>query len=280
MTTTLGPLTTRRQRTPVGIGRTGDGFICNLLPSTGTATDFNVEDALSAEIMTAAPLPQSVDLREPWWKIGTQEQTGSCVGWATADGVGRWTMVKAGRLKQTRRLSPRFIWMSSKERDEFGDRPTSFAEISGTSLKAAARVASKYGFALESQLPFHIRTTMYGGNENALFASCAKRRVTYVNLNRRLAHWKSWLAQNGPILAGLMVDAQWEMYDGHDVLDAYDTDAIYGGHAVCIVGYREDGTFIVRNSWGTSWGDQGFGYVTPDYIRAAFYPESYGMVAA
>ena len=51
MTTTLGPLTTRRQRTPVGIGRTGDGFICNLLPSTGTATDFNVEDALSAEIV-------------------------------------------------------------------------------------------------------------------------------------------------------------------------------------------------------------------------------------
>ena len=30
-----------------------------------------------------------------------------------------------------------------------------------------------------------------------------------------------------------------------------------GGHAVTVVGYNEDG-FIIRNSWGTKWGDKGY----------------------
>lgn len=48
-----------------------------------------------------------------------------------------------------------------------------------------------------------------------------------------------------------------------------------GGHAVAIVGYREDDRFIVRNSWGTSWGDGGFAYASPDYIQAQFFDEAY-----
>ena len=31
-----------------------------------------------------------------------------------------------------------------------------------------------------------------------------------------------------------------------------------GGHAVAVVGYNKHG-FILRNSWGTSWGDYGYG---------------------
>jgi C1A family cysteine protease len=36
-------------------------------------------------------------------------------------------------------------------------------------------------------------------------------------------------------------------------------EALRGGHAVLIVGYTKD-SFIVRNSWGTSWGDKGYTY--------------------
>ena len=48
-----------------------------------------------------------------------------------------------------------------------------------------------------------------------------------------------------------------------------------GGHAVSIVGYTQD-RFIVRNSWGTSWGDKGFGYASLAYAQDAF-TEAYGI---
>ena len=78
------------------------------------------------------PLPKSKDLRETWWKVGDQGSTGSCVGWATADALLRWHFVKAGRIKNTETLSKRFIWMASKETDEFTSSPTTFIENAGT----------------------------------------------------------------------------------------------------------------------------------------------------
>ena len=188
-------------------------------------------------------------------------------------------MVKAGRLTKDQRLSPRFIWMSSKETDEFHSHPTSFVEESGTSLKAAMDVARKFGFAREDELPFAIHTTMFAGAENALYASSAQRRVSYVNLGQDRSGWRSWLAQNGPILAGLNVDETWMRGGDSGRLDHFDAGRVYGGHAVCVVGYRDDGRFIVRNSWGTGWGDHGFCYPSEAYLAAAFYPESYGAQA-
>jgi C1A family cysteine protease len=46
---------------------------------------------------------------------------------------------------------------------------------------------------------------------------------------------------------------------------------------VSIVGYTSTGRFILRNSWGTAWGDRGFAYASPSYVAAAFFDESYGV---
>ena len=115
----------------------------------------------------------------------------------TADGVGRYLMVTAGKIGQRQRLSPRFIWMASKETDEFSNRPTSFVEESGTSLKAAMDIARRYGFALERDLPFEVDTAMFTGVENAFYAKAAQRRISYVNLGLDLQRWKRWLVNKG-----------------------------------------------------------------------------------
>jgi C1A family cysteine protease len=140
-------------------------------------------------------------------------------------------------------------------------------------------VARKSGVALMTDLPFHITTTMFTGKENAFYANCAQRRIaSYVNLHLDLQDWKSHLALHGPILAALNVDASWDAAASNaGKIDVYKPATKRGGHAICVVGYRPDGRFIVRNSWSTSWGDKGFGYVTPAYIAAGFFNEAYGV---
>jgi len=255
--------------------------ICNLLPSLGTETDWRYEAALTAGALAApAALPASVDLRAPWWDVGDQKDTGSCVGWASTDGVARYMLVKAGKLAKSEHLSPRFTWMASKETDQATTIPETMLDSAGTFLKAAADILRNYGAVPDSLLPFVINTAMYIGEENDFFATAATRKVTsYFNLQRNLPQWKSWLASTGPILVGLKVDATWDnAASTGGKLVTFQPATVRGGHAVCVVGYKADGTFIIRNSWGTTtWGDKGFGYATPAYINAGFFAESYGM---
>lgn len=238
--------------------------------------DWTVEHAHEAGMLGVTALPTNVDLRTPRWTIGDQGSTGSCVGWAAADSVLRWHFVKAGLLSSSDLLSVRFAWMASKETDEFITRPSAFIETDGTSLKAALDVARKFGSVRSTVLPF-IPYTLYQGEVNTFYAIAAQLRIaSYFNLGRNLVHWRTWLATNGPILVRLDVDQTWDNTmetQGH--LDVYQPDTARGGHAVALVGYTKEG-FIVRNSWGVSWGDQGFGYASNAYARDAF-TEAYGV---
>ncbi len=128
--------------------------VLNAIPSKNVQSDWKFETAVAAGIISLEALPPAKDLREPWWAIGDQEQTGSCVGWAAADGVIRWHLVKAGRIGQNEHLSERYLWMAAKETDDDVSQPTSFIEEAGTSLKAALDVARKYGVVRENVLPF------------------------------------------------------------------------------------------------------------------------------
>ena len=273
-------LSSPKTAAPRPSGRSETKRICNLVPSRKTEDDWTPENALAAgAVGPLAALPASVDLRAAWWDIGDQESTGSCVGWASTDGIARYHMVKAKKLGQKVKLSPRFTWMACKETDQFTSKPETMIEGAGTSLKAAVDILRKYGAVPETLLPFHITTNMYLGDENTFFATAAKFKIaSYVNLQRNLTSWRSWLANNGPILVGLNVDRTWfDAASTHGLLDTFQPNTVAGGHAVCAVGYRNDGRIILRNSWGTSWGDKGFAYASAAYIDAAFYTESYGV---
>jgi C1A family cysteine protease len=76
-------------------------------------------------------------------------------------------------------------------------------------------------------------------------------------VGRDLTAWKAWIATKGPLLVRLDVDATWD--DAPNTkgnLDLYRPKTVRGGHAVALVGYTPD-RFIVRNSWGTTWGEKG-----------------------
>jgi hypothetical protein len=273
--------------------------ILNCIPSREPEKDWLFEHAVGAGLVasmaavpaptptptptpTPAPAPapapaDSIDLREPWWTIGDQLATGSCVGWATADSVLRWHFVKSKELQPDQRLSPRFIWMAAKETDQYVSQPTTFIELEGTSLKAALDIARKFGAVADAVLPFNTGQ-LYPQDRNTFYAIAAQLKISsYFNLGLDLAKWRAWLAGNGPILTRLNVDATWDNADAtQGNLDVYQPQTTRGGHAVALVGYTPD-RFIVRNSWGTGWGDQGYAYASLAYAQAAFL-EAYGVV--
>ena len=258
-------------------GRAGDlKRILNILPSKNMDQDWGFENAAEAGVLGAvAALPASKDLRAGWWKINDQGATGSCVGWATVDSVLRWMLVKAGRLKTGEILSPRFAWMAAKETDEFINRPTTFIEEDGTSLKAALDICRKYGAVLDAILPFKTGA-LYPNPAKTFYALAAQYKITsYFNLGNNLGNWRTWLATKGPILTRLEVDTTWDNANQTGgVLDLYQPPT-RGGHAVALVGY-DTTSFVVRNSWGTGWGDAGFAHASWSYAQAAF-TEAYGM---
>jgi hypothetical protein len=225
----------------------------------------------------AAQLPKAKDLREDWWAIGNQGQTGSCVGWASADSVLRWHFVKANWIGPSELLSPRYIWMAAKETDAFTTRPTSFIELDGTSLKAALDIARKFGVVKDSLLPF-ASGHLYQNSANVFYAIAAQMKISsYFNLGTKQDDWRAWLANNGPILTRLNCDSTWlNASSTTGALDAYNPETKGGGHAIALVGYTEN-HFIVRNSWGTTWGDKGFAYASMSYAKDAF-TEAYGVI--
>lgn len=64
---------------------------------------------------------------------------------------------------------------------------------------------------------------------------------------------KQALLINGPCIAGLPVKNS----NNSDFWNGYGFE---GGHAISIIGYDKDG-FIIRNSWGTSYGHNGYSHL-------------------
>jgi C1A family cysteine protease len=263
------------------------GRVLNVGPSPAREDDHTPEAAEAAGHLRAVDPPERVDLRAPWYTVRDQGKTGSCVGWALADSVMWRQLVAAQRLAPDQRLSPRFMWMAAKEmrakltevKGEPAWRPTTFLEQGMTDVKSALDVARIYGAALEQELPFD--DGLYTGAIEQFYESAAQRKIThYYRLDPDddpadwFLHWRRWIDQHGPVLVVVTTDKAF--VDGPHLLDAYDPDSASFNHAAALVGYAPNG-FLIRSSWGDSWGQDGYVVATEDYIGQATL-ESYGVV--
>lgn len=72
------------------------------------------------------------------------------------------------------------------------------------------------------------------------------------------------------------------------------SENIVGGHAICIVGHDDKkviqgtssqspvttGAFLIRNSWGTGWGNLGYGWLPYDYLLQGLAEDFWSLVKA
>jgi C1A family cysteine protease len=58
-------------------------------------------------------------------------------------------------------------------------------------------------------------------------------------------------------------------------------DYVEGGHAIVAVGYDDTKkALLIRNSWGTTWGDRGYGYLPYEYINKGLADDFWSLVRA
>jgi len=249
--------------------------------SLDPADDYDVAQAHAEGTLGQAPLPETVDLRRPWHTVSDQGRTASCVGWAVADSILRWHLVKENRLAPDQPLSARHVWMSAKETDQREAYPSTFLEEDGTSLKAGLDVVRKFGAVLESELPWSGR--LAAGSPKDYYASAKRRRImAYFNLGDdsvpdRSVHfgeWRRWLHENGPVL--VLIALERHINDPGGGLTEFDPDSVVGSHAAALFGYGPD-YFLLRSSWGAGWGEGGYARMSLDYTAHAVI-ESYGVM--
>mmetsp|Transcript_19549 Transcript_19549/g.32816 ORF Transcript_19549/g.32816 Transcript_19549/m.32816 type:complete len:431 (-) Transcript_19549:104-1396(-) len=221
-------------------------------------------------------VPAKVDLRNYMTTVEDQSQTNSCCANAVCGAyeyMGKRDAMEKGGSVFVDDISRLFIYYVGRKRDQqlFREDTSLAPRDEGMSLGGALSALEMKGACLEKNWPFNINRV----NDTPSNA-CFREAIRYKIAESRkvpvdLSSMRQCLAEGHPIVFGLKLTAQFFKPSPGGGIVTPDVDdpqsAEHGLHAMLIVGYSDrQEVFIVRNSWGTSWGDGGYGYVPYDYI--------------
>jgi C1A family cysteine protease len=211
-------------------------------------------------VLPPIPLPAKIDYTIEMTSVRDQGNEWTCVAFASVVGVKEYQDTK--EYKNLIQLSPRYIYSLCKKYD--GD-----PDAEGTYPRVAMKMLLKYGTPLESYWPYRPHQTdrpRPGAGKVAI-----KYRVrAYARLKTALEMKRSMVV-NGPFLAGIDVYDSWftkKVNKTGLIPMPRKKDLYQGGHAICVSGYDDiKKLFKFKNSWGGNWGDDGYGYLSYDYMR-------------
>jgi C1A family cysteine protease len=205
-------------------------------------------------------LPPKVDHTKLMSPVSDQGDEGTCVGFASVDGM-KESREKKER-KKTIQLSVRYVYAGAQKIDGFPD------DEEGTDIRSAMKVLNKFGVPPDKCWPYKPHQTDKPSADADTQAEPFKI-AKYVRLKTE-AEMKESLFINGPFVAGVEV-----YYDAWDAAEKTgivklpgEKDVFAGGHAICIVGYDDKKKlWKFKNSWGKGWGVKGFGYLPYEYME-------------
>ena len=253
--------------------------ILNAKPSPKTEEDWTFETAAEADmVMAAPPIPASKDLRATWWNVGDQGSTGSCVGWACADSVLALALrqerphraddaaLAAVRLDGVEGDGPVHHQADDLHRDggdEHQDRPRRRPQVRRRQgLDPAVRLRQALPRPGEHLLRGRGRSSRSSPTSTWAPANQLAHLARHQGADPHAAERRRHVVRR---------DGQRRqprrLPPGHHARRAR-------GRARRLHVHR----FIVRNSWGTDWGDDGFAYASLGYAAGAF-TEAYGVEA-
>ena len=231
-----------------------------------------------------AALPTAVDLTDHCPPVYDQGRIGSCTANAIAAAF-EFDLMKQGLADFT----PSRLFIYYNERAMEGH----VAYDSGAMIRDGVKSVKKLGVCSEADWPYDDTPATSDGGPFPPGAHDGQRppaddyvkalqnRVTsYQRISRDLDHQRACLAAGYPFVFGFTV---YESFESHDVATTGVVpmpgpgESVLGGHAVLAVGYNDaDQRYIVRNSWGTGWGQKGYftmpyAYLTDHGLSSDFW---------
>lgn len=212
-----------------------------------------------------------VDLR-PYATPSNQYSAGSCVGNATADA---FEIINAIAGHPPVQLSRLFIYtMARNMMDQDRDGRPDIDKDDGTFIRLAFDVVTNLGVCRED-LPVEQGGWPYDLTKlHRLPSLKAMRAATghHIHSSYRISETGTAriervieaLRANHPVVFGTDVGVEFQDISSMAPMGP-PTGEILGGHAMVIVGVTGQ-EFIVKNSWGTAWGEKGYWLMSPDYL--------------
>ena len=216
---------------------------------------------------TAGGLPSQVDLREYFPRVRDQQQSSASASHAS---VGLLEYFERRAFGKTTEYSTTFL-------DRTARNLLQISEDAGTELRSTLKALTRFGLAPERHWPQHAVSS--DAQPDAFVYAAAKKfpAARYVRLDRRnamgeetLAAARTFLAAGFPLMLGFPVPSS--ISRDADIAYRPTFDTVFGGQAVVAVGYDDrrgratKGALLIRNSWGTDWGDAGYGWLPYVYL--------------
>ena len=237
----------------------------------------NIYESLDS---TKDPLPEAANLQKFAPSVGDQGHQGSCVAWSSA--YAARTIEEAARTGQdpnSLRFSPSFLY------NQIG-----LDNCDGSYIERAMDFMTKSGSVPYNEFPYNDQDCARQPDQQLLEEARQYKMRGFVRLTPGdrnnvidLHAIKENISQGAPVVIGMQVGGSYmQPMMGQDVWNPTDEDRSmmgFGGHAQCVVGYDDrkyGGAFLLMNSWGSAWGNNGFAWVRyPDFKY--FVREAYGI---
>lgn len=203
--------------------------------------------------------PKKIDLRTNYGNIYDQKDLGSCTSNALAAIIRYEVHYDPSRL---------FIFFNSKLLQNYKTKDSKLDNDEGISINLTLKSIDRYKFCKKDFWPYLEKNySDMPPQEAYIDAKKSFYKIKYNKINYNKI--KDILLKNHLIAFGLKLYSSFEDFrDGFIVPDPTINDKFEGSHCMVIVGYDNDKKlYTVANSWGDDWGDNGFCYISYNYMK-------------
>lgn len=275
-----GTPTFRMSSTP-GVTPIGEGLGWVDRGAAPIVNDLPAIQPLAFKVSSVPPLPSQVDLRPLMSPVADQGSFGSCTGFAIVKGIKEFMELKAIRERGGNPatdfvpLSPAYLWF--EERSYTGNTyvNTGADMFLGMNLLISGGVAPETDFpyptAAQQRDPWFERYFLPATPSAKVQEDAGLYKGGTIQQITKLSQIKQSLADGYPVTFGFLVFnsmfTDQVAHTGLMTVPDLQTDTLDGGHATVAVGYDDARqVLILKNSWGPSFGDQGYLYMPYKYF--------------